>query len=59
MDARTRIALYQQAQRRLAEIGPYVPLFAPASPYAYRSNVRGVSFNSVWGLDFFAIQKTS
>jgi len=58
-DFRRRVVLYQQAQRQLADIGPYVPLFAPASPYAYRSNVRGTSFNSVWGLDFFAIHKTS
>jgi ABC-type transport system substrate-binding protein len=59
MDAPRRVALYRQAQRKLAAIGPYVTLFAPASPYAYRSNVQGASFNSVWGLDFFAIHKTS
>jgi peptide/nickel transport system substrate-binding protein len=58
-DSRKRVELYREAQRRLADIGPYVPLFAPASPYAYRSNVQGVTFNSVWGLDFFAIHKMS
>ena len=58
VDNRKRVALYQQVDRRLMEIGPYAPLFQPAVPYAFRSNVSGVTFNSVWGPDLYAISKT-
>jgi peptide/nickel transport system substrate-binding protein len=57
-DPGRRAALYQEVDRALADIGPYVPLFQPAAPYAFRSNLRGVTFNSVWGPDFFAIRRT-
>lgn len=53
-----RIALLQRVQRMLVEIGPFVPLFQPAIPLAFRSNVRGAVFHSVWGLDFYEIAKT-
>ena len=57
-DAGRRAALYQEVDRALADIGPYVPLFQPAAPYAFRSNLRGVTFNSVWGPDFFSIRRS-
>ena len=57
VDGRKRAAIFQKIERRLAEIGPYAPLFTPAIPYAFRSNVQGVTFNSVWGLDLFTIGK--
>jgi peptide/nickel transport system substrate-binding protein len=53
-----RIPLLQKVQRTLVEIGPFIPLFQPAIPLAYRSNVQGVMFHSVWGLDFYPITKT-
>jgi peptide/nickel transport system substrate-binding protein len=58
VDTRKRTALYQRIDRRLMEIGPYAPLFQPAVPYAFRSNVHGVTFNSVWGPDLYTISKT-
>jgi peptide/nickel transport system substrate-binding protein len=57
-DARARVALLQKIQRRLLEIGPYVPLFTPALPWGYRADLRGVTFNSVWGIDFFTVRRT-
>ncbi|HEV2440384.1 MAG TPA: ABC transporter substrate-binding protein [bacterium] len=57
-DARTRVALLQKVQRRLLEIGPYIPLFTPALPWGYRVDLRGVTFNSVWGIDCFTIRRT-
>ena len=39
------------------EIGPYAPLFQPSVPFAFRSNVRGVTYNSVWGPDLYTISK--
>ncbi|HEV2283145.1 MAG TPA: ABC transporter substrate-binding protein [bacterium] len=57
-DARARVALLQKVQRRLLEIGPYIPLFTPALPWGYRADLRGVTFNSVWGTDFFAVRRT-
>jgi peptide/nickel transport system substrate-binding protein len=55
-DARARIALLQKIQRRLNEAGPYIPLFTPALPWGYRADLRGVTFNSVWGIDLFTIR---
>jgi len=40
------------------EIGPYAPLFQPAIPYAFRSNVRDIAYDSQGILDLFAISKT-
>lgn len=57
-DARARAALLQKVQRRLLEIGPYIPLFTPALPWGYRADLRGVTFNSVWGTDFFTVRRT-
>jgi peptide/nickel transport system substrate-binding protein len=55
-DAR-RTALMQRVDKRTLEIGPYAPLFQPAVPIAFRSNLKGVTFHSVWGLDFYTISK--
>jgi peptide/nickel transport system substrate-binding protein len=57
-DARARVVLLRKIQRRLLEIGPYIPLFTPALPWGYRADLRGVTFNSVWGIDFFTIRRT-
>ena len=59
VDEKKRIALLQQYEGTLAQIGPYVPLFQPAIPYAFRANVQGVSYNSVWAIDLYAIRKTA
>jgi len=58
-DAKARVALLQKVQRRLLEIGPYAPLFTPALPYGYRTDLRGVTYNSVWEVDFYPIRRTS
>jgi peptide/nickel transport system substrate-binding protein len=49
--------LYRKLDERIAQVGPYAPLFQPAVPYAFRSNVRGVTFSSVWGVDFWTVTK--
>ena len=49
--------LYRKFDERLAQVGPYAPLLQPAVPYAFRSNVQGVTFNSVWGVDFWTVSK--
>jgi peptide/nickel transport system substrate-binding protein len=56
-DDRKRVALYQRVDRLFAESSPFVPLFVPAVPYAYRSNVRGATYNTMWELDLYAISK--
>ncbi len=58
VDRKKRAVLFQRIDKRIAEIGPYAPLFQPAIPFAFRSNVRGVTFNSVWGPDLYTITKT-
>jgi len=58
-DAKKRVPMLQQWDRLLGQAGPYVPLFQPAIPFAYRSNVQGVFYNSVWALDLAAIRKTA
>jgi peptide/nickel transport system substrate-binding protein len=57
VDPQKRSALYQQIDQKLATVGPYAPLFLPAQPYAYRNNVKGVAYNSVWALDLAVISK--
>jgi len=56
-DPGARAALLQKIQRRLLEIGPYAPLFTPALPFGYRSDLRGVTYNSVWEVDFYPIRR--
>jgi peptide/nickel transport system substrate-binding protein len=56
-DAAKRAALYEKLQTRLVETGPYIPLFQPAAPYAYRPNVTGVTYHSVWRIDFATVKK--
>ncbi len=57
VDPGKRVAIYRRFEQSLARVGPYAPLFQPAVPYAFRSNVQGVTFHSVWGLDFWTISK--
>lgn len=56
VDAQKRVALYLKVDRMLAQ-GPWVPLFVPALPFAYRSNVHGATYNAIWELDLAAISK--
>lgn len=58
-DTAKRLVMLRQFEHTLAQIGPYVPLFQPAIPFAFRSNVQGVVYNSVWALDLAAIRKTA
>ena len=58
-DVTKRITMLKQFEHTLAQIGPYVPLFQPAIPFAHRSNVQGVVYNTVWALDLAAIRKTA
>lgn len=57
VDPSKSAALYRRFDERLGQVGPYAPLFQPAVPYAFRSNVKGVTFNSVWGVDFWTVSK--
>ncbi len=57
VDTRKRIGLYEQVARRIAQVGPYAPLFQPAVPYAFRSNVHGATYNSVWQVDLYPVSK--
>jgi peptide/nickel transport system substrate-binding protein len=57
VDPAKSAALYRKVDERLAQVGPYAPLFQPAVPYAHRSTVQGVTFNSVWGVDFWTVTK--
>jgi peptide/nickel transport system substrate-binding protein len=59
VDDKARADLYQQVEQKIREIGPYAPLFQPAVPYAFRSDLSGVSFNSVWGVDLYAVSRTA
>lgn len=59
VDDTERVDLYHQVENTLREIGPYAPLFQPAVPYAYRADLDGVTFNSVWGVDLYAVSRTA
>ncbi len=58
IDPRKRVALLQDWERRMAQVGPYAPLFQPAVPYASRSNIENVTYHSVWEVDLYPIRKT-
>lgn len=51
------IALYQELDRRISDAGPYIPLYQPAVPYAFRSNVKGVTYTTGWYVDYSTISK--
>src|SRR5215208_1463124 len=55
VDDTERVEMYHEIENTIREIGPYAPLFQPAVPYAYRSDLSGVTFNSVWGVDLYAV----
>jgi peptide/nickel transport system substrate-binding protein len=59
VEPRKRVALLRQFERTLAQVGPFAPLFMPAVPYAFRSNVQGVTYHSVWAIDLYTIRKTA
>jgi peptide/nickel transport system substrate-binding protein len=58
VDRAKAVALYQDLDRRISEAGPYIPLFQPAAPYAFRSNVKGVTYTTGWYVDYSTISKT-
>jgi peptide/nickel transport system substrate-binding protein len=58
VDTAKRIALYQKWNRMVAEHGPWAPLFQPVVPYAFRSNISGVTFASAWMVDYYTVGKT-
>nr|MBA3414821.1 hypothetical protein [Chloroflexia bacterium] len=57
VDDTERVDLYEEVERTIQEIGPYAPLFQPAVPYAFRDDLSGVTFNSVWGVDLVAVSR--
>ena len=59
VDDDERIDLYHQIEEKIRPVGPYATLFQPAVPYAFRSDLEGVTFNSVWGVDFAAVSRTA
>jgi peptide/nickel transport system substrate-binding protein len=59
VDDAERLELYEEIERTIQETGPYATMFQPAVPYAFRSDLTGVTYNSVWGVDFFAVARTA
>jgi peptide/nickel transport system substrate-binding protein len=57
-ETRRRIALLQEFDRTLRQIGPFAPLFQPAVPSAFRNAVHGVAYHSVWAADLYPVWKT-
>ena len=50
-------AVLQEIDIKLANQGPYAPMFQPSALVAYRSNLTGVTDNTVWGVDFYTIKE--
>ena len=59
VDDAERVKLYQEVEQTIRKIGPYAPLFQPAVPFAFRSDLTGVTYNSVWGVDLTAVARTA
>lgn len=58
LDDSKRAQMVQAIDETIGSTGPFVPLFQPATPYAYRANVAGVTLSSLWGVDFYAVTKS-
>jgi peptide/nickel transport system substrate-binding protein len=56
-DPGRRALMLQQFDRGLMKVGPFVPLFQPAIPYAFRSNIQHASFDRLGLLDLYAISQ--
>lgn len=57
VDAAKRATKYQTYDTKLQQVGPYIPLFQPASPLAWRSDLKGVAFNTTWQVAYGAVGK--
>lgn len=55
-NAAKRVAHYQDVDRRLAA-GPFVPLYQPSHAYAYRANLRNVTWVTGWFVDYGTISR--
>ena len=58
IDTTKRVAMYRRLNRMIADNGPWAPLFQPVTPYAFRSNVHGVTYASAWMVDYYTVSKT-
>jgi peptide/nickel transport system substrate-binding protein len=56
-DAGRRASMLRQFDRGLMKVGPFVPLFQPAIPYAFRSNIQHAAFDRLGLLDLHAISQ--
>jgi peptide/nickel transport system substrate-binding protein len=52
IDSSTRTGLYQQLQRQLNQIGPFMPLFQSAQVAVMAKSLSGFAYNAVWTVDF-------
>lgn len=59
VDDAERIDLYHDVENTIREIGPYAPIFQPAVPFAFLSDLSGVTYNSVWGVDLYAVSRNA
>jgi peptide/nickel transport system substrate-binding protein len=50
-DAKKRTALYQQIQRRLNTVGPYIPLIQPTQVFVATRDLKNAVFNAVYQVD--------
>jgi peptide/nickel transport system substrate-binding protein len=48
---KARAALYQQIQRRLNQVGPYVPLIQPTQVFAATRDLRNAAFHPLYQID--------
>ncbi|GIF23255.1 peptide/nickel transport system substrate-binding protein [Actinoplanes tereljensis] len=55
-DSGKRAALYQDLQRKLNEVGPFMPLFQSAQISVMAKSVSNFVYNAVWTVDFGALK---
>jgi peptide/nickel transport system substrate-binding protein len=56
-DTPQRAALFQQLNQAMAT-GPFVILYQPDAVVAYRSNIHGVTYDNLYGIDYPAVSKS-
>lgn len=56
-DKAKRIQLFEEIDQKIVTVGPFVSLYQPAIPYAFRSSITGVTMSSLWAVDYYAVKK--
>lgn len=53
----SRVKAFEAMQHKLAEVGPYIPLYQPTNFVMSSSKLKGVANNGIWGIDYASVSE--